>query len=134
MRKVIISVFFLLSFSSFANDTEVLTVDRVIPNNLELAFPNDRGIKPKSSDFELVNYVVMSNEEGERWAVITVRNSSTGGRSFENGHLMALFANGIRKPPLEFKINFEGNETQSITVSFGENKFPILSIITETEI
>ena len=132
MHKIIISAFFLLSFSSNANETEVLTVDRVVPNNLELSFPNDRRIKPKSSDFELVNYVVMSNELGERWAVVTVRNSSTGGRTLENGHLMALFANGDRKSPLEFKVNFEGKETQSITVSFGENKFPILTITTAT--
>ncbi|MBL1418118.1 MAG: hypothetical protein COA76_03340 [Moritella sp.] len=132
MHKIIISAFFLLSFSSNANETEVLTVDRVVPNNLELSFPNDRRIKPKSSDFELVNYVVMSNELGERWAVVTVRNSSTGGRSLENGHLMALFANGDRKSPLEFKVSFEGKETQSITVSFGENKFPILTITTAT--
>ena len=132
MHKIIISAFFLLSFSSNANETEVLTVDRVVPNNLELSFPNDRRIKPKSSDFELVNYVVMSNELGERWAVVTVRNSSTGGRSLENGHLMALFAYGDRKSPLEFKVSFEGKETQSITVSFGENKFPILTITTAT--
>jgi len=134
VHKIIISAFFLLSFSSSANEREILTVDRVVPNSLELAFPNDRGIKPKSSDFRLINFVVMSNELGERWAVVTVRNSSTGGRTLENGHLMALFADGSRKIPQEFKETFKGNETQSITVSFGENKFPILSITTETEI
>lgn len=133
MYKIFISVLFLLPFSSHANETEVLTVDRVVPKSLELAFPNDRSIKPKYSDFELVNYVVMSNNLGERWAVVTVKNISTGGRSFENGHLMALFANGIRKSPLAFKISFDGNETQSVTVSFGENKFPILSISTATK-
>jgi len=131
MYKVIISALLLLSFSSQGNETEVLTVDRVAPNNLELAFPNDRNIKPKSSDFELVNYVVMSNEIGERWAVVTVTNSSTGGRTLENGHIMALFADGSRKSPLALKVTFEGKETKSITVSFGENKFPILSITTE---
>lgn len=134
MHKTIISAFLLLSFSSNANETEVLTVDRVVPSNLELAFPNDRSIKPKSSDFELVNYVIMSNEMGERWAVVTLTNSSTGSRTLENGHLMALFANGKRKSPLEFKVSFEAKETQSITVSFGGNKFPILSINTETEL
>ncbi|WP_019028233.1 hypothetical protein [Colwellia piezophila] len=134
MHKIIISALLLLSFSSGANETEVLTVDRVIPNNLELAFPNDRRIKPKSSDFKLVNYVVMSNEIGERWAVVTVTNASTGSRTLENGHLMALFANGKRKSPLAFKVSFEGSETLSITVSFGENKFPILTINTETGI
>lgn len=134
MHKIIFSVLLLLSFSIKANETEMLTVDRVVPNNLELVFPNDRGIKPKPSDFKLVNYVVMSNELGERWAVVTVSNSSTGTRTLENGHLMALFADGQRKIPKAFKESFSGNETLSITVSFGENKFPILSITTETEI
>jgi hypothetical protein len=134
VRKIIIPAFFLFAFSANVSGIEVLTVDRVIPNNLELAFPNDRGIKPKSSDFELVNYVVMSNEVGERWAVITVNNSSTGERVLVNEHLMALFANGSRRSPLEFRLSFEGQETQSITVSFGKNKFPILSITTEAKI
>ena len=134
MHKIIISAFLLLSFLSNADESEALTVDRVISNNLELAFPNDRNIKPKLSDFKLVNYVVMSNEVGERWAVLTLTNSSAGSRILENEHLMALFANGKRKKPLNFKLSFKGKETQSITVSFGENKFPILSINTETEI
>ena len=131
MRQIIISVFFLISFSGYADETEVLTVDRVVPNNLQLAFPNDMGEKLQVSEFQLVNYVAMSSEVGERWAVVTVRNSSSGGRSFENQHLMAVFADGVRKSPSEFKINFKGNETQTLTVSFGENKFPILSISTD---
>ena len=134
MHKIFFAAFLLLPFLSSANETEVLIVDRVVPNNLELAFPNDKGVKPKSSDFKLINYVAMSNELGERWAVLTLRNSSTGGRILENGHIMALFADGNRKIPQVFKESFEGNETQSITVSFGENKFPILSITTATEI
>jgi hypothetical protein len=134
MRQIIISVFFLISFSGYADEPEVLTVDRVVPNNLQLAFPNDMGEKPQVSDFQLVNYVAMSNDVGERWAVVTVRNSSSGGRSFENEHLMAVFADGVRKSPSEFKINFKGNETQTLTVSFGENKFPILSISTDAAI
>jgi hypothetical protein len=101
-------------------------------NNLELAFPNDSNVKPETSAFELVNYVLMSNESGERWAVITLRNSSSGSRVLNQKHLMALFANGRRKSPRELKFNFEAQETQSITVSFGTSKFPILSISSAT--
>jgi hypothetical protein len=119
----------LTTFAVQANQTDTLTVDRVATNNLQLAFPNDRNIQPKSSDFKLINYVVMSNEIGERWAVITLSNTSTGSRMLEQSHLIALFADGKRSPPLEFKVSFDGNETQTITVSFGENKFPILSIV-----
>ncbi len=74
----------------------------------------------------------MSNELGERWAVITLKNSSSGSRVLEHGHLMAIFANGKRKSPRKFKLNFKGDETQSITVSFGESKFPVLSVYSRT--
>jgi hypothetical protein len=122
----------LCSVSTYADEKETLTVDRVISNKLELAFPNDKNIRPKASDFELINYVVMSNALGERWAVITLNNTATGSRILEHEHLMALFADGKRKSPPAFKVSFEGQEIQSITVSFGENKFPILSINTES--
>ena len=139
MKKALFLIFTTLAltfitFTCNADETEVLTVDRIVSKNLALAFPNDKNLKAKSSHFELVNYVLMSNEMGERWAVLTLTNTSTGNRMLEQDHLMALFANGERKYPLEFKLNFESSETQSITVSFGESKFPILSISAETEI
>lgn len=134
MYKYIVSAFFFMAFVSNANELEVLTVDRIVSTNIELAFPNDENLKAKSSDFKLVNYVIMSNEIGERWAVLTLTNTSSGNRMLEHDHLMALFADGERKNPLELKLNFKGRETQSITVSFGESKFPILSISSGTEI
>jgi hypothetical protein len=126
--KTLLSVFILLSFYTSANETNVLTVDRTVTHHLELAFPNEKNLKAKDSDFELINYVLMSNDLGERWAVITLNNTSTGNRVLEHEHLMALFADGKRNNPPAFKVNFEGHETQSVTVSFGESKFPILSI------
>ena len=134
MYKSIIYVLFFVSVSSYSDELDVLRVDRVVPQNLKLSFPNDENIKPRSSAFKLINYVVMSNEKGERLAVITITNSSTGSRILQAGHVMALFANGKRESPKEFKLNFKGEETQSITVSFGENKYPILSLYTGIEI
>jgi len=130
--KSIIAVIILLSFTSQASETEALTVDRSVVNNLELAFPNDKNVKPELSEFELINYVLMSNESGERWAVITLKNSSSGSRVLNQKHLMALFANGRRKSPGELKLNFEAQEIQSITVSFGTSEFPILAISSST--
>ena len=57
-------------------------------------------------------------------------NQSSGRRELEAKHLVALFADGSRHNPTEFKRTFKGNETQSITLNFGESKFPILSIYT----
>lgn len=132
MLKFVYSLLILLSFHCHSNET-TLTIDKAVSNDFKLSFPNDKNTKAKLSDFELVNYVVMSNLLGERWAVITLTNTSSGNRILEHNHLLALFADGSRHSPSELKLNFEGNETQSITVSFGENKFPILSIMTEVD-
>ena len=134
MVKYILSLFILLSFTTLADDTEVLSVDRSVSKSINLSFPNDSNIYPKEGDFEIVNYVLMSNELGERWSVITLSNLSSGNRSLEHDHLMALFADGSRISPLEFKLNFNGNETQSITVPFGEHKFPILGIYSSNDL
>ncbi len=133
MFKFIVAVLIIFSSVIQANESEVLSVDRSVSRNIKLSFPNDRNITPKLSDFEINNYVLMSNEEGERWAVITITNLSSGNRMLEEQHLLALFANGDRRSPLEYKLRFAGNETQSFTVSFGESKFPILLIYSSNE-
>jgi len=131
--KFILPVLMLFSLLIQAEETEVLTVDRSVSKNIRLSFPNDNNTKPKKSDFEIVNYVLMSNEVGERWSVITLTNLSSGNRDLEHEHLMALFADGSRISPLEYKLNFKGKETQTITTSFGQHKFPILSIYSSNE-
>ncbi|QUM83779.1 MULTISPECIES: hypothetical protein [unclassified Moritella] len=128
MFKFLLPVLILISWFAQAEDNEALTVDRAVSQNIQLAFPNDYNVDPKIGDFEIVNYILMSNDAGERWAVITLTNLSSGNREFNNEHLIALFADGSRMSPLQYKLNFRGRETQSITVSFGEHKFPILSI------
>ncbi len=126
--KVFLCLFFIISLSGYSEETENLTLDRSISNGFQLAFPNDENISPKHSEFKILNYALMSNDAGERWSVITLTNLSSGIRSLENTHLTALFADGTRRNPLEYKLNFKGHETQSITVSFGKYKFPILTI------
>ena len=133
MFKYIFLVLVLCPWTTHAEELDVLTVDRIISTHISMAFPNEKNIRPKIGDFEITNYVLMSNGIGERWSVITLTNLSSGHRNFEHGHLMALFADGNRKSPLEYKLGFRGKETQSITVSFGEHKFPILSIYTSND-
>ncbi|MCJ8295560.1 MAG: hypothetical protein MJK15_14245 [Colwellia sp.] len=128
MNKYIVIALMVFSSAIQAEGREVLNVDRSVSNKINLSFPNDKNIKPKAGDFEIINYVLMSNEVGERWSVITLTNLSSGNRDLDQDHLMALFADGSRNSPLQYKLNFKGKETQSITVSFGEYKFPILSI------
>ncbi|SFD31522.1 hypothetical protein [Pseudoalteromonas denitrificans] len=128
MYKFCLVIFIFLAFQTQAETDDILTIERSVSKNIAIKFPNDKNINPKISDFEILNYVLMSNDKGERWAVVTLTNLSSGNRTFEHTHLMALFANGERQKPLEKKLLFSGNETQSFTLSFDKNKFPILSI------
>ena len=107
---------------------EVLSIDRVVPNSFNLAFPNESNTQPEQSDFSVNNFVLMSNDSGERWAVVTLTNMASGRRSLTNKHLMAIVADGQRIAPLEFLQSFKADETLSLTINFGESKFPLLSI------
>lgn len=113
---------------------EVLSVDRVIPNDIELAFPNESNIQPEQSDFKVNHTVLMSNDSGERWAVVTLTNMATGRRTLTQKHLMAIVADGQRIAPIEFLHSFKANETFSLTINFGESKFPLLSVYSRTGI
>lgn len=128
MFKLLFPVLIMISLSVQAEDSEALNVDRVASQSSEFSFPNRSGINPINSDFKVENYVLMSNSSGQRWAVVTLKNLSSGHRIFDRSQLVALFADGESANPLAYESNFRGLETQSITLSFGEHKFPILSI------
>ena len=126
----------LISFSSFSankpdddnNLSDVFSVDRIVSNDVELNFTNDGDIQPKISDFNVVNYVLMSNDKGDRRAVVTLENQSSGSRIFKSDQLMALMGDGRRLSPHAYKQRFKRGESISMTLSFGNNKTPILQI------
>lgn len=45
------------------------------------------------------------------WAVLTLTNTSSGNRTLEQNNIIATFADGDKKSPLEFSLNFTGKET-----------------------
>lgn len=132
MPKLLLLLVTTLSFALVGKE-DILTLDRVVPHGLELSFPNDENIAPEISDFEVKNTILMSNENGERFAVVTIKNVSSGSRTLNHNHLMAQVTNGARINPQPFKHAFKGNETVSITIGFGESKFPLLTVYTRTK-
>lgn len=134
VNKAFVIILLMLSWSTQADSIKALNVDRAVSNSMHLSFANDSNITPKKGDFKITNYVLMSNEEGERWAVITLINLSSGNRELGEEHILALFADGSRFMPMEFKLGFKGNETQSVTVSFADYKFPILSVYSSNDL
>ncbi len=131
---LIVSFSVLFSSSLFAENEETskgLTIERSISNPAEFQFPNDEQIFPDKSDFSIKNYILLSNEEGDRWVTVTLKNNSSGNRIFDNDQIMALFANGKRLQPQKKTLRFEGKETQTFAINFGRSKFPILAVYTK---
>jgi len=118
-----------------AND-EVLSVDQVALQGMPFSFENDAKVRPKNSDFSVVNSVLMSSEQGRRVAVVTIRNDASGSRILQAEHIMALFADGRRISPMALadNIKLDDGEQRSLTLSFGEDNFPILSIFTSNNL
>ena len=113
-----------------ASPTNTISIDPVLPSGLALSYPNESNKQPLQSEFKLLQSIFMSNRVGERWAVITVKNTASGNRSLEHKHLMAIFADGQRHSPEPFKINVAAQQARSITVYFGQNQFPLLVVNT----
>ena len=85
-------------------------------------------IRPQKNDFELLNFAPMSNKLGERWVLVTVRNTSSGRRFLKSEHIVATFANQDQAYPLNLNQSVGGGEISSKIVFFGINKFPIIII------
>lgn len=83
-------------------------------------------VKPEPSDFRVEDYTLMSNELGERWALITFLNTSTSSRILKNDHIVATLANGQRVHALNLNERIGGSERFTQAVFFGVYKFPIL--------
>lgn len=109
---------------------EILTVDEGIPDTINLEFASSEPITPKMGDFALLYSVLMSNPNGERWATLTLQNTSPYQRLLDREHILATFADGEKRHPLEAEYKFHGHEEISMIINFGESKFPILRVQT----
>jgi hypothetical protein len=128
MHKRIIEILGCMFLATSAHATKALSIDKVMTSSFELSFPNEYNVQPDSSDFNVLNYILMSNEEGERWVVISIRNKASGTRSLNHKHLLSLLASGERVHPQEFKQSFGANETLSLTLRLAESIFPVLEV------
>ena len=133
MIKYILSLAILLalqtnSYGEGYSSNETLTIDEPTPKIINLKFPNKNNIEPKISEFQLISSILMSSRTGERWATLTIKNNSSHQRLLDKEHIVAIFANGETRNPVQVKHQFTGNEEITIIINFGESKFPILRV------
>lgn len=96
-----------------------------------LYFKHDDKLKPVANDFRIVRASYMSNRIGERWAIITFENKSSGQRLLKNEAVVATFADGYQTNAHNLNEIVKGNEQRTISVFFGKQQFPIVAVQVE---
>lgn len=112
---------------SYSHD-EILTIDETIPEAVNLEFSDTNDLAPKIGEFKVLSSILMSNLTGERWATITIKNLSSHQRILDKEHIIAIFANGEKRNPLQAVHKFSSEEEITLILNFGESKFPILRV------
>ncbi|MBW9259768.1 MAG: hypothetical protein K1566_06660 [Candidatus Thiodiazotropha sp. (ex. Lucinisca nassula)] len=107
-------------------ENEVLTFDDPVPGSLYLEFTDADDLLPKIGDFKIISSLFMSNQLGERWATLTILNQSSSQRLLDRHYIVALFADGEKRHPIDIEHTFYGKEQITLTINFGKSKFPIL--------
>lgn len=138
MNQVIVTLLFiLLVSSSFA---ESFSADRVLrfddsPLIGEAVFceKDIKEIVPEDNQFQILNLALMSSEQGDRFALITIKNTSVGQRFLKREHLVAIFADCSRRHPVNIEYKFRGGEVLTREINFGISRFPIIKIINQPE-
>jgi len=129
----IIMLLAILAFQSNTNaelyfQDEILSIDRSISESISMEFSNASDLEPKIGEFEVLSSILMSNTVGERWATVTIKNQSSHQRLLDKEHIIAIFANGEKRNPIQAKHKMSGHEEMSIIINFGESKYPILRV------
>ena len=127
---LILSLACLYVYAETLNEQDILFIDKPVISHEDLFFPNQDDENPNKSDVKILSYFLLSSKSGERWATVTFENLSKGQRIFAKQNILAIFANGEKRPPINLKQKFSGNETITLNLNFGTSKFPILSLYT----
>lgn len=88
-------------------------------------------VEPDRNDFQVLDYNVMSSEDGHRYSLVTIKNTSSGQRILTEDNLVAIYANCFSQKPLPFRQKFSGREVITKSIDFGSHPFPIIKIISE---
>ncbi|MEN8175452.1 MAG: hypothetical protein ABFS23_06795 [Pseudomonadota bacterium] len=118
-----------LGTATVVKPAQVLRFDGTGDSRKPFHFPRKPGeLTAERSTFELLSYATMSNDLGERWALITVRNVSRGMRFLKNQHLVGTFADGRRVRARNLGDKVEGAALFTKTVFFGHGPFPLVQV------
>ena len=136
MKKIVIALISsFIAYQANAVDAskEVLQIENAAFKDKPV-FCEEDILDIKRNDFKLIDYELMSSESGERYALVSIKNTSSGRRILREENLVAIFSNCTSLYPQKIEQTLAGNETLTKKIYFGKNKFPIIKRITGNEI
>ncbi len=131
-----ISLLSICSSSSFLvaePSYEALFFDQPIAEELKLQYEEAEKERPQRSEFQIVDSAFLSNEIGERWALVTIHNLSSENRTFDEDQIAGILANGTIRKPLSIKRIVRGRDSQSVMLNFGPSKYPLVRVYTRNQ-
>lgn len=138
MKNCFMCKFFIMSLLPLTvYSSDVLDVDKALHFDQpqikikSLNFKHDDELKPVLNDFKIIQATYLSNNIGERWAIVTFENKSTGKRFLKNESIVATFADGNQNYGLNLDEMLKGNERITKSVFFGIHQFPIVYVQVE---
>lgn len=130
-QLVIVSLFFvhaIPAFSSSLDEDDVISFDASPFRNSNVFCETNGDVSPRSNEFKLLDYAVMSSKDGRRYALITIENESGGQRIFEHYHLVSTMGDCSRLTPKPIKIIVSSGEVVTFKVDFGVQQYPIVNL------
>lgn len=117
-----------------ATESLVVSFDEVVISQGNLAFDSDRNVlRPSLSEFEIEYQRFLSNDLGQRFALITFSKKKNMLRSISERDIVGVLANGQRLYPIKLEGETQIGSRGSIFVHFGKHQFPLVDLETRTE-
>ncbi|MGK0236656.1 MAG: hypothetical protein ACKVGW_14935 [Verrucomicrobiia bacterium] len=135
MKKALLILIQIFVFIFAANGNEepgedsALSFDKPIAQTMEFRFDIEEDLYPDQSTFKIVDFAFLSNEKGERAALVNLTNTAVAPRTLAPNQIYGFFADGTYRRPTNSSDRIDGGKTNSVLLSFGVSKTPLVKLI-----
>lgn len=138
MNKLILCFLWIAPICLVANpiapEDRIVSFDEVSIPQGKLEFGRDRNaLRPYLSEFEIEYRKFLSNDLGQRFAIVTLAKEKAILRNVNVGDIVGVFANGQRLRPIRLEGETHIGSRGSILVHFGKHPFPLVGLETRNE-
>lgn len=135
MKKVILFLTLVGASVLVANSEEpkdlVVSFDTVSIDSQRVDFAHDwKELRPDLSEFKIDYRRFLSNQVGERYALVTLVKEKGALRILDTRDVVGILANGQRLYPLKIEGEAQIGPRGSVLLHFGTHKFPLVGLET----